>query len=106
MSSIKHNKFGLDLVESNTEIEIQSLISITSSKKDLPQEHPNAQTHCEVLCLICLSNEKKTWLQKIDDSNTTNLWHHLKSYYPNNDLRKNDESLKFTQSTFRELITK
>ncbi|CAG8445354.1 845_t:CDS:1, partial [Cetraspora pellucida] len=105
MSSIKHNEFELDLVESNTEIEAQSLTSITSSsnnsnnpassrkqtilrsklfheklfeEKDLPPEHPNAQTHREVLCLICPSNEKKTWLRKISDSNTTNLWRHLK----------------------------
>ncbi|CAG8790433.1 17653_t:CDS:1, partial [Cetraspora pellucida] len=27
-------------------------------------------------------------------------------YHPNNDPRKNDEFLKFTQSAFRELITK
>ncbi|CAG8646132.1 15255_t:CDS:2 [Cetraspora pellucida] len=102
MSSIKHNEFELDLVESNTEIKAQSLTSITSSsnnsnnpaffrkqmtlrsklfyeklfeKKDLSPEHLNAQTHHKV-------------------------------YYPNNDPRKNDEPLKFTQSAFRELITK
>ncbi|CAG8790999.1 15313_t:CDS:2, partial [Cetraspora pellucida] len=91
MSSIKHNKFKLNLVESNTEIEAQSLTSITSS--NLLSEHLNAQTHHEVLCLICPSNEKKTWLRKISDSNTTNLWHHLKSYHPNNDPRKNDKPL-------------
>ncbi|CAG8786348.1 11541_t:CDS:1, partial [Cetraspora pellucida] len=105
MSLIKHNEFELDLVESNTEIKAQSLTSITSSinnsnnlassrkritlrsklfhkklfeEKDLLPEHLNAQTHHEVLCLICPSNEKKTWLRKIGDSNTTNLWRHLK----------------------------
>ncbi|CAG8810889.1 18398_t:CDS:2, partial [Racocetra persica] len=83
------------------------------SETDLPPEHPNAKTHREVICLTCLNGEK-TWLRKIGDFNTSNLWRYLESHYPDKDLRRQDileefmnqsNSLpEFSQATFRKFL--
>ncbi|CAG8705943.1 8758_t:CDS:2, partial [Racocetra persica] len=69
----------LELDLTSTETDLQPLISSTS-KTDLPPEHPNAKTHREVMCLTC-PNGEKTWLRKIGDFNTSNLWRHLETTF-------------------------
>ncbi|CAG8736353.1 776_t:CDS:2, partial [Racocetra fulgida] len=80
---------------------------------DLPPDHPNAKTHREVMCLSC-PNGEKTWLRKIGDFNTSNLWRHVESHHPDKDLRRQDileefmnqsNSLpEFSQATFRKFL--
>ena len=54
-------------------------------ENELPMKHKSAKTHREAKCLTC----NKTWLRKIGDSNTSNLWRHLESYHLEKDPRSN-----------------
>ncbi|GBB87371.1 hypothetical protein RclHR1_13820001 [Rhizophagus clarus] len=59
-------------------------------EKELPQEHKNAKTHHMV--------KDKTWLHKIGNSNTTNLWHHLKRNHLNKNPKKAKNLMVETQN--------
>ncbi|CAG8844056.1 27824_t:CDS:1, partial [Racocetra persica] len=125
------DQYELEHFTYNTEHKSQPLASITSSinnsedpatssrkrrsklfseglfeERDLSLEHPKAHTHREIVCLVCSEDKRKTWLCRNDDSNTTNLWHHLERHHPDSDPRSKEEPSEFTQLAFKKLLNK
>ncbi|PKC08412.1 hypothetical protein RhiirA5_376272, partial [Rhizophagus irregularis] len=70
-------------------------------ENDLPSQHKNAKTHREVKCLNC---PNKTWLRKIGDSNTSNLWRHLERNHPDKNPKKAKNLIIESQSTLDEFV--
>ncbi|CAG8697217.1 811_t:CDS:2, partial [Cetraspora pellucida] len=120
-------QFELDIATSDINTESRSLTSITTNgntstsmsflsnqhsklfskglfiEREFLPEHPKALTHREILCFSCT----KVWHRKIGDSNTTNLWHHIKNHHPDLDSRKPDKLdniIEFTPANFRKLL--
>jgi hypothetical protein len=57
-----------------------------------------------VIIYNSLNFSDKTWLRKIGDSNTTNLWRHLERNHPDKNPKKVKDLINENQSTLNEFI--
>ena len=98
---------SIDLTEPTTPIKKRKnlhselFVKDLFDENDLPSEHKQAKTHREVKCLNC----NNTWLRKIGDSSTGNLWRHLQTHHQDKDPRsKKAKNLSEGQSTLDEFV--